>query len=188
LGVNNSIVVGSIADIAEKTGTSIAESFLSCDALVIVDVSGSMAMTDSRGKRSRYEVALEELAALQASMPGKVAVIAFSGSVQFVPGGAPPLIGEATDLAAALRFARLADGADMRFIVVSDGEPDDEAAAMAEAAMYEAHINTVFVGPERYPVGRAFLQRLAAASGGRSVTADRAQELAVTLETLLLHA
>ena len=186
--MNTSIVVGSIADIAEKTGTSIAESFLNCDALVIMDVSGSMAMTDSRGGRSRYEVALEELAALQATMPGKVAVIAFSSNVQFVPGGVPPLIGESTDLAAALRFARMADGVDMRFIVVSDGEPDEADAALREAAMYEAKIDTVFVGPERYPVGRAFLQRLAAASGGRSVTADRAQELAVKLETLLLRA
>ena len=186
--MSNSIVVGSIADIAEKTGTSIAESFLSCDALVIVDVSGSMAANDSRGKRSRYEVALEELAKLQASMPGKVAVVAFSDGAEFVPGGVPMLMGGGTDLAAALRFARMADGADMRFIVVSDGEPDDETAALYEAQLYEAHIDTVFVGPERYPVGRSFLQRLAAASGGRSVTADRAQELAVTLETLLLHA
>lgn len=186
--MNTSIVVGSIADIADKTGTSIAESFLNCDALVIMDVSGSMAMTDSRGGRSRYEVALEELAALQASMPGKVAVIAFSDAAEFVPGGVPMLMGGGTNLAGALRFARMADGADMRFIAVSDGECDDEAAALSEAAMFEAHIDTVFVGPERYPIGRAFLQRLAAASGGRSVTADRAQELATKIETLLLHA
>ncbi|NLX36052.1 MAG: VWA domain-containing protein [Chloroflexi bacterium] len=182
------IVVGSIADVAEKKGASIAESFMNCDAMVIIDVSGSMGMTDSRGGLSRYEVALEELAKLQASMPGKVAVVAFSDGAQFVPGGVPMMLGGGTDLAGALRFARIVDGTGMRFVVVSDGEPDDESAAMTEAQMFEARIDTVYVGPERYPAGRSFLQRLAAASGGQSVTADRAQELAAQVETLLLHA
>ena len=182
------IVVGSIADVAKRSGTSIAESFMACDAMVIVDVSGSMAATDSRGGKSRYEVAIEELAALQASMPGKVAVVEFSDSPQFVPGGVPIHLGGSTDLAAALRFAHMIDGTGIRFIVVSDGEPDDAADALGVAATFEGQIDTVYVGPERNPIGRDFLLRLAAASGGQSVTADRAQELAAKIETLLLHA
>ena len=182
------IVVGSIADIANKTGASIAESFMSCDAMVIIDVSGSMEMPDSRGGMSRYEVALEELAKLQAAMPGKVAVVAFSDGAQFVPGGVPMMLGGGTDLAGALRFAHVVDGTGMRFVVVSDGEPDDEADAQAVAATFTARIDTVYVGPERHPTGRRFLERLAAASGGKAVTADRAQELAAQVTTLLLHA
>ena len=184
--MNSAIVVGSIADIAEKTGTSIAESFLSCDALVIVDTSGSMAANDSRGRKSRYEVALEELAKLQASMPGKVAVVAFSDSVEFVPGGVPMLMGGGTDLAGALRFARLADGAGMRFVVVSDGIADDPDAAIYETGLFEAPISSVYVGPENdRDGGRAFLQRLARESGGSSATALLTVGLAeVTLKLL----
>lgn len=186
--MNNAIVVGSLADIAARSNTSIAESFLSCELITIVDVSGSMEQRDSRGGQSRYRVALEELAKLQKSRPGKVAVIAFSQSVEFVPGGVPPMLGGGTDLAAALRFARMADSASMRFVVISDGYPDDEPAALAEAAKFVGRIDTVYVGPESDLGGRDFLSRLAAASGGQSVTADRAQQLAAKIETLLLHA
>ena len=186
--MNNAIVVGSLADIAARSNTSIAESFLSCELITVVDVSGSMEMRDSRGGQSRYRVALEELAKLQKSRPGKVAVIAFSQSVEFVPGGVPPMLGGGTDLAAALRFAHMADSASMRFVVISDGYPDDDDAALAEAAKYVARIDTVYVGPESDRHGREFLARLAAASGGQSVTAARAQQLAAKIETLLLHA
>ena len=39
-------------------------------------------------------------------MPGKLAVIAFSDSTVFAPGGQPPLLGSGTNLAGALRFAK----------------------------------------------------------------------------------
>lgn len=186
--MNTAIVVGSIADIAVRNNTTIAESFLNCELITIVDVSGSMEMRDSRDGQSRYHVALEELAKLQAGRPGKVAVIAFSDSAQFVPGGVPPMLGGSTNLAAALGFARIADSAQMRFVVISDGYPDDSRAALAEAATYQGRIDTVFIGPENDVEGRSFLQKLAAANGGQAVTADRAKELAATIETLLLHA
>lgn len=186
--MNTSIVVGSLADIAAKGNVSLAESFLNCEVTTIVDVSGSMDAHDSRGGQSRYTIALEELAKLQKARPGKVAVIAFSQSVEFVPGGVPPMLGGGTDLAAALRFARMADSASMRFVVISDGYPDDDKAALAEAASYQGRIDTVYVGPESDRYGRDFLARLAAANRGRAVTANRALELAATIETLLLHA
>lgn len=181
-------VGGSLADMAKRGNASLAETFIGCDAVVIVDTSASMDMADSRGGRKRYTVACEELAALQANMPGRIGVIAFSTSVVFVPGGQPPYLGGGTDLASALRFARIADVAGMRFIVISDGEPDNEAGALAEAAQYRGRIDTVYVGPEARPYGRDFLARLAAASGGMSVTADRAHELAASVERLLLGA
>jgi len=186
---SQAIVTGSLSDVAKREGMSLAESFLSADAVVLVDVSGSMDARDSRGGLSRYDVALQELAELQKRLPGKVAVIAFSDSTMFCPGGQPPLLGSGTNLAGALRFARVADVPDMRFVVISDGMPDDQDGALAEAAKYRAHISTVYVGPESdLEGGRAFLAQLAAKSGGQSVTADRAQELAAKTATLLLGA
>ncbi len=182
------IVPGSLSAIAQGQGKSLAESFLGCDAIVLVDVSGSMDNRDSRGGKSRYTVALEELAALQQHMPGKIGVLAFSSTVQFCPGGQPPMLGGGTDLAGALRFAKVADVADMRFVIISDGVPDDERAAMTVAKTYTNRIDCIFVGPEEdWQGGQVFLQRLASASGGVQVTADRAQELAQKTATLLLR-
>lgn len=187
--MTQAIVPGSLSAVAKREGQSLAESFLSADAVIIVDTSGSMCTTDSRGGKSRYDVALEELAQLQARMPGKLAVIAFSDSTIFVPGGQPPLLGSGTNLAGALKFAKVADVEGMRFVVISDGEPDSAQAALAVAATYQARIDTIFVGPESdWHGGQAFLQQLAAASGGQHMTADRVQELADKAERLLLTA
>ena len=187
--MTQSIVPGSLSAIAQREGQSLAETFLSADAVILVDTSGSMMTSDSRGGRSRYNVALEELAQLQAHMPGKLAVIAFSDSTIFVPGGQPPLLGGGTDLAGALRFAKVADVPGIRFVVISDGQPDDSHAALAVAATYQNRIDTIFVGPENdWHGGQAFLQQLAAASGGKHLAADRAMELANKTERLLLTA
>jgi hypothetical protein len=188
MNTSNAIVLGSLGDIAARDGMSLAESFINADAMILVDCSASMDAPDSRGGRRRFDVALEELATLQAHMPGKIAVIAFSGSVQFVPGGQPPFFGGSTNLAEALRFAKVADIPGMRFVVISDGEPDDAKGALAVAATYQNRIDTVFVGPEMHPSGRRFLEQLATAKGGQSVTADRAQELAAKTEQILLNA
>ncbi len=186
---STAIVPGSLSAIAKRDNQSLAESFLSADAIVLVDTSGSMAMHDSRGGKSRYDVALEELAQLQAHLPGKLAILAFSDSTIFCPGGVPPLLGCGTNLAGALRFAKVADVDGMQFVVISDGEPDEARAALAEAAKYQNKISTIFVGPETdWAGGRAFLAQLAAQSGGQAVAADRAQELASKTETLLLGA
>lgn len=186
------IVPGSLSAIAQRDGQSLAESFLNADAVIIVDVSGSMTTQDSRGDRSRYDVAIEELAQLQAHMPGKLAVIAFSDHTMFCPGGQPPdvgVLGTGTNLVDALRFAKVADVPGMRFIVISDGEPNDGREALAVAKTYSNRIDTIFVGPENdWHSGRAFLQRLAAASGGQHIAADRVQELASKTERLLLSA
>jgi len=180
------VVPGSLADVAERAAHSIAESFVNCDTVIIVDSSGSMETRDARGGRRRYDVALEELAALQKRLPGRLAIIAFSTTCHFVPTGIPPLLGGGTDLANALRFAKVADVAGMRFIVISDGEPDNEEEALAVATTYHGRIDTIYVGAESSPVGRDFLARLARAKGGATVTADRVDELADAAERLLM--
>jgi hypothetical protein len=74
----------------------------------------------------------------------------------------------------------------MNIIVISDGEPDSEREAIAVATTYKNKISTIYCGPEERPSGRDFLDKLAKATGGQSLTADRAKELSKTIETLLL--
>lgn len=185
---NTAIVPGSLSDVAQSSHMSLAESFLSCDTIVLVDVSGSMEAHDSRGGQRRYDVACAELAKLQASNSGKIGVIAFSDEPIFVPGGVPPLIGSGTALHKALRFARVADVAGIRFVIISDGIPDSQEDALHEAAQYHARIDCIHVGPESDRASRAFLERLASAHGGKQVTAANAAELAAAVERLMLSA
>lgn len=181
------IVPGSLADTAAKTGGSLAESFVDAEIIDIVDCSGSMSYRDSHDGQSRYDVACQELAALQAKRPGKHAVISFSSYPQFQPGGHLPNPSGGTDLAGALKFARLADLDGMQFFVISDGQPDGEASTLAEARKYKAKISCVYVGPEGGS-GQRFLEQLAKSSGGQFATAEKAVELAATVESLLLGA
>jgi Mg-chelatase subunit ChlD len=185
---STALVVGSLAQIARQTGASLAETFIGCDAVILVDVSGSMHSQDAPGGRTRYAAALAELRALQEHLPGKLAVIAFSTAPQFTPSGVPAMLGGNTDLARALKFARVADTGDIRFVVISDGEPDQPERALAEARQYHGRIDTVYVGPEERPLGRDFLAQLAQAHGGQSATAACTLQLAQHVERLLLAA
>ena len=181
------VIPGSLQAQAEASGAGLAETFLSCDLIVLIDVSGSMDTRDAPGGRIRYDAACDELAKLQAGHPGKVGVIAFSTTPQFCPGGKPPFLSGGTNLADALDYAHLVNGL-CNLVVISDGEPNDEQAALAAARRFtESAISTVYVGPEG-GAGQAFLRRLAAASGGQSVTAAKTAQLAAQVERLLLAA
>lgn len=183
--MNTSIVAGSLSAIATQTGRTIAETFLNADVIVIVDTSGSMDTKDSRGGKTRYTVACEELKNLQASLPGKIAVINFSSDVRFEPGGYPLLMSGGTNLEKALKFVKIADIPGMKFILISDGQPDDPEGALRVAKTFQCHIDVIYVGDEKYPTGRAFLEQLAAATGGQTVTADKAKELQPAVMQLL---
>lgn len=181
------IIPGSLSAIAQSSGVSIAESFINADTIILIDVSGSMSIADAEmeGKPiARYARACAELARLQRTMAGKIAVIAFSDSATFCPGGVPTHPAGTTALAEALRFARIADDGEMRYVVVSDGEPDSEREALAEAKRYTSKISTVFVGPPG-GTGEEFLQRLARASGGRAMSSHQAADLAKNVQRLL---
>lgn len=178
------VIPGSLQDNAQRKNMSLAESFLSAEVIIIVDTSGSMEDHDARGGRRRYDVACEELTRLQAELPGKVAVIAFSSHVLFVPGGVPPFLAGGTDLAAALEFVLAADGT-VRFIVISDGQPNDGPRALSIARKMTSRIDTIFVGPEMDLAAQAFLRQLAQ-RGGQSHVAEFAGHLAEKIETLLL--
>jgi len=182
-----SIVPGSISAVAQREGKSIAQTFADADIIAITDTSGSMSATDSRDNQSRYQVLLQELAKLQAEMEGQIAVLNFSARASWSPGGQPEFLGGGTNLAGALRFAKISDCKGRRFIIISDGCPDDEQAALTVAQTYTAPISCVYVGPADGfgASGKAFLERLAAASGGQSATANRV-ELAQVVKPMLV--
>lgn len=186
--MNNTIVPGSLGAMARTQKTSIAQSFMSAECIVIVDTSGSMDSNDSRGGKSRYEVACDELAYLQGQMPGKIAVIAFSSKVLFCPNGVPFYYGEGTNLVGALQFVKVADVPGMRFILISDGEPFNPEECLRVAKTFKNRIDVIYVGPEDRPDGRDFLTRLSKVCGGTTVTSDRAKELGATVQNLLLKA
>jgi len=182
------VVKGSVSQVAEATDRTIEEALMDCEAVVFVDTSASMNAEDSREGRSRYDVACTELGKLQNQLPGKVAVVSFSSSVVFCPNGTPQFLKGSTDVAGALKYGQRLDRAfDMRFILISDGEPDNETAALKVAAQYRNRIDTIFVG-RAGGWGRDFLKRLAAASGGQAVIDDAAQNLLETTKQLLLTA
>lgn len=185
---NTALTIGSLAAIANRDNISLAESFLNCEIVVLIDQSGSMSAKDAPGRRSRYDAADAELIALQKRHPGQVAVIEFSNDVKFCPGGVPSRQGCGTDMAAALNFARVADGAS-KIVLVSDGVPDDEQRTINAARRYNNPIHTIFIGPEDdHEGGRAFLAQLAAATGGRTFQSDAPGLLGEGVEHLLLAA
>lgn len=182
----SSIVVGSIGAIARQSGRSIAETFMNCDHIVIVDTSGSMMAQDARGNKTRYDVACEELIRLQKSLPGKIAVLSFSDQVQFCPSGIPHNYMSNTLMAGALKFAKVADVPGITFYLISDGYPDSPGEALEVARKYKNKINTIYVGPEGDQTAIAFLASLAAATGAKSASGS-VNELQTTVETLMLH-
>ena len=184
--MNTAIVTGSLQDIAAQSGQSIAVSFLSVDVVILVDVSGSMNAHDAPGGKSRYQAAVDELRKVQESNPGKIAIISFSSSAQLCPSGIPLFQGATTDLAGALRFAKMADVGGIRFIVISDGLPDSEKEALSVAATFSGEIHTIYVGPEDdYKGGRAFLQRLATANKGTFHVAELTKSLGLSVTKCL---
>jgi hypothetical protein len=181
----NSIIPGSLGAIAKQSGKTIAETFVNADVIVLVDVSGSMGDHDSRGGRSRYDVACEELQQLQQNLPGKIAVVGFSDYPEFCPSGIPFMQNGGTSMDKALSFVKIADVPGMRFILISDGEPSNESETLRIAATFQNKIDVIFVGPEERPYGRNFLHKLAAATGGQAITVDRAKELNAGIMGLL---
>lgn len=183
---NNALTVvpGSLQNISQQKGISLAESFLDVDVLLIVDMSGSMGQHDAPGRISRYQAAEQELARLQNELPGKIGVVAFSSWPVFCPNGVPPRLDGGTDMKAALDFVKVADDTGIKFILISDGEPNDERETLKVAKTFKTKIDTVFIGPELSP-GKEFLKKLAAATGGKQVDSKEVGMLAKPVMGLL---
>lgn len=154
----------------EQQGQSIAESFLSVDAILMLDISASMQGTDTPNGQSRYTVACDEMRRLQRQIPGKLALVEWATGHAFCPGGVPsPPDGWSTNMAGVLDFVKAADDTGIKLILISDGEPDSEQETLAVARTFKSKIDTIYIGPEGGR-GADFLRRLADATGGRAET------------------
>lgn len=184
---STAIVTGSINDVVQTKGQSLALAFMAVETVVLVDTSGSMGAMDSRGGQSRYAIACEELSKLQSNNPGKILVISFSDEAKVCLNGVPYNFMGGTLVGRALQYAKQYDLEGMNIVLISDGEPLDPEEALAVARTFTNPINTIYVGPPDEVRGREFLKKLADATGGKTVTSDRAKELATSIQTLLLQ-
>ena len=185
---NKIVAAGSLSDVMKREDKTLAESFLSCDAILICDTSGSMCSQDAPGNLTRHEAARRELRRLQSSHPGKLAVVAFSSQVRFCPSGIPFRFDGGTNMAKALEFVKPADGCGVRFFLISDGEPDSKSETLKAAKTFRSRIDVVYIGPEDGGAwgGREFLQKLAGVTGGKFIKSDKIGMLADPVERLLL--
>ena len=180
------IIPGSLTAISQHSNKFLAESFLSVDVLLLVDMSGSMLANDADGK-ARHEVAASELRRLQTEMPGKIGVVAFSNKAEFCPSGIPTPMFGGTNMVNALQLIKPADGVGIRFILISDGLPDDAEETLRVARGFETHIDTVYIGPESGfdSYGKEFLKKLAACTGGQGLESEGIAQLAEPVRLLL---
>lgn len=153
--------------------------------VVLADVSGSM--QELAGQRAKHQLLQEALDSVLPQVAG-AHVVAFNAYPVVLPPAAPlpyPAGGTALDLA--LDAARgLQPG---RTIVISDGQPNDEHAALAAADRCPGRIDVIYVGPDCDEVAIAFMRRLARTGGGIMVVHDlrRRHQLALasTVRTVL---
>jgi|GEM_PF-5633729 len=80
-----------------------------------------------------------------------------------------------TDMGRGFAYLRTAVGNIREVILISDGLPDDPEEALAEAKALRCPVNVIYIGPGG-DVGEAFMQRLAAETGGRQVTVKTEEE------------
>jgi len=185
--MNNKIITGSLTAISQQNNTTVAESFLSCDTLLLADMSSSMNMNDAMGQSSRYDAAEADIIRLQEKYQGKVALVVFANTVEFCPAGVPIRLGGGTDLSRALKFIKVADDCGIKIVLISDGEPDNPDEALKIASQFVSRIDCVYVGSETDDFGgRAFLEKLAQATGGQFMKSSQPGLLAESVEVLML--
>lgn len=177
-------VKGSLQESQRNRNVTFAEAFLTVEAIVVCDVSASMSERDvmvEGGLRSRWDECNNQLQRLQAKHPSKIAVVAFSDNAEFCPSGVLPPVRSSTNMLRALQFVAPADDTGIKFIVVSDGEPDSPQETLGFAQTLKTPIDCIFVGSGR---GKDFMDQLAQVTKGKSVA--KGVELLEETVTLLL--
>lgn len=162
----HSSVKGSLQSIANKTGITVAQAFVDCEIVVLMDVSASMRADDYYDGNTRYKKACNQLAKLQSENPGKVCLISFNDRQAFCPSGIANWPSGSTDIAGALNFIKRIDNTGIKIVLISDGEPDDEQPALDQARQFKTKINCIYIGVEGES-GADFLRRLSAVTGGQ---------------------
>jgi len=184
---NSQIVVGSLGQIASRDNMSLADVFMNCDHIILVDTSGSMHEKDSTGGRSRYEVACDELRKIQRDLPGKLGIFSYSDECVFCPNGIPTMLGQGTGMLDAMRYVEPVDGTIKSYIIISDGYPDPgtENNILALAGRMSTPVNTIFAGGVEDKMGREFMNQLAIAGRGKTSFSASASDLSSSAMKLL---
>jgi hypothetical protein len=128
--------------------------------LAYVDISGSMELPCGPG--TRHEQAGLTVQRLAPNLPGARWFAFNDDVVAFDPVSRLRYARGGTDLARALRHGR--QYRPDRVLVVCDGEPDDEEAALREALLLNCRIDVAFVGDETNQPAIRFMNRLAGCS------------------------
>jgi len=183
--MNNQIIKGSLADIAQKENMSISESFLNADILILLDNSGSMCMNDAPNGMTRQQAAEKELRTLQNKYRGKIALICFADDVIPSPSGVILECGSTTDMAAILRYALQFDNIGMKIVIVTDGEPNNEKDTLEVAKKFKQSIDAIFIGREGGR-GMDFLNRLINLTGGKAFDSEKPGMFFKDVEKILL--
>jgi hypothetical protein len=176
--MNKSLEVKSLKDLVRARTSE--------NPVLLVDTSMSMGATLHNGK-TRIQGLREVVAGLMAKRPTTMIAFGYAptsnveqeqshpldpvfGKVGFVT-EVPDAKGGGTPLAEGIAFARQNGFA--RAVIISDGMPNDRAAAMEEARQFGGQIDVIFVGNPGEP-GSLFLDGLASATGGRRFEGDLA--------------
>lgn len=154
---------GSVYDVAARRGEDLASVIANVEVVIMLDTSGSM-------NGEKYERAKAALAKVQERFEGKVLVISFGSSVDICLKGIPASAdGGSTPLTEALHMAKQFDGTGVRFIIISDGIPDNMVSAEETAKTFTDKIDTIFIGSDFDTVGIDFLRRIATGHSGNKV-------------------
>lgn len=158
--LEKSLAVGSLSELVRTRQVE--------NIWLLLDTSGSMGESIGGGKK-RIHGLRETAQALQSerAMPiiqfgnGHEPSVITNERIPDPCGGTPMAL--AIDLAIAQKAGRI--------VIISDGCPDSQGAAMESAARFGGRIDVVFVGrPGEY--GESFLKKLAESTGGESFTGD----------------
>jgi Mg-chelatase subunit ChlD len=136
--------------------------------VILADISASMAGPAWGGQR-KIDILREAVAG--ALQQASARLFVFSGGVREVRTVPEPE--DNTNLAGALLSAQELDPGVT--LVISDGHPDNAAAAIEVAQKFRGVIDVLYIGPETDSAAISFMKRLAAAAGGDMRTHDVAR-------------
>ncbi len=137
--------------------------------IIICDVSGSM--DEKAGSRRKIEHLHEAGRDSWDAISGAKKLLEFSSGTREISGPdqlSQPSGGTALHLAISVATVHRP----AHTLVNSDGQPDDEAAALAAADVLSGTIDVIFCGSDSDLAAIAFMQRLARTGCGRVVVAD----------------